>query len=610
VAIVGLGSTNLTVDGNKPVNYSRIFHITSGKVVTISGLTITNGDSSFAGFGGGIWNDHGVLTISNCTVSGNYAAASDSFGGGIFNDGSFVAGQTNTTLVIFNCTINDNYSSYAGGIYNLGGGNGGPGVGGNATVQVFNSTLSGNNGFHGGGGIYNESKLGWLGTSATVQLNHCTVKGNFCTYGIGAGIFNIGSQGGAAAVQINDSSVDENGPYFWVGGIENQASGLNCVVYEHVDGQDICVLQIAASATLTISNSSVARNSGGGIRSHGEQGAAALVKIVGSNINSNSASYQNPCGGIYNYSQSTLTLDGCSVSGNIGSGAIQNGGGTVKILNSTLSGNSANGAGGCIFNTSESSSAVSGGTVSITNSTLSGNSALNVNSCNCGGVGGAVYNDRGSSLRMMNCTLSGNSAESSVGGIYNTYGATLEMGNTILNTGVSGSSITNISATVISDGYNLSSDGGGGVLTNATDLINTNPMLGPLANNGGSTFTHGLLPGSPAINAGNPGFASPPDFDQRGSSHPRVVGGRIDIGAFEGQLQTAAALLSSPVYLLGNTFQCYVNGSSGINYVVQTSTNLASSNWVSLATNVLPFSFVDTNVINYSQRFYRAVSSP
>ena len=64
---------------------------------------------------------------------------------------------------------------------------------------------------------------------------------------------------------------------------------------------------------------------------------------------------------------------------------------------------------------------------------------------------------------------------------------------------------------------------------------NTDPLLGPLQDNGGPTFTHALLAGSPAIDAGDPAFVGPPDYDQRGIGFPRVVNGRIDIGAFEVQ---------------------------------------------------------------------------
>ena len=59
--------------------------------------------------------------------------------------------------------------------------------------------------------------------------------------------------------------------------------------------------------------------------------------------------------------------------------------------------------------------------------------------------------------------------------------------------------------------------------------ITTDPVLGALQNNGGRTFTHGLLTGSPAIDAGDPNFTPPPFTDQR--AYARVPNGRIDIGS-------------------------------------------------------------------------------
>jgi len=73
-------------------------------------------------------------------------------------------------------------------------------------------------------------------------------------------------------------------------------------------------------------------------------------------------------------------------------------------------------------------------------------------------------------------------------------------------------------------------------LNGSGDQISTDPMLGPLQNNGGPTLTHALLLRSPAIDAGDPNFTPPPSYDQRGSPFVRVFSGRIDIGSVEAQL--------------------------------------------------------------------------
>jgi hypothetical protein len=94
---------------------------------------------------------------------------------------------------------------------------------------------------------------------------------------------------------------------------------------------------------------------------------------------------------------------------------------------------------------------------------------------------------------------------------------------------------------VKSAGYNLIGTGSAASWFNQTGdhvgLSSTVLMLAPLANNGGPNRTHALLPGSAAIDAGQagviPGNGDIPEFDQRGFAYSRVVGGQIDIGAFE-----------------------------------------------------------------------------
>ncbi len=199
-------------------------------------------------------------------------------------------------------------------------------------------------------------------------------------------------------------------------------------------------------------------------------------------------------------------------------GGVGNFGG-MTIVGSTIHGNSA-GAGGGIENT---------GTLTISNSTVSGNTA----SRNTPGEGDGGGIDNTGLLTVTNSTVSGNSAGN--GNSIFVYTGTLDIGSSILTTGAPGANIVSEFGTVISHGYNLSSDDGGGFLNGAGDQANTDPLLGPLQDNGGPTFTHELLSGSPALDTGDPNFTPPPLFDQRGPGYDRVVDGRIDVGSFERQ---------------------------------------------------------------------------
>src|SRR5215211_1669507 len=155
--------------GVSPWYNSRVFYISPGKTVTISGLTILNGSAPDPNrWGGGIYNDHATLTLNNCTISGNMADAGS--GGGIYNEGW----GGSATLTINNCTISGNSAWPGGGIFNDQG-----------TVTITNSTLSGNSAYS-GGGIYN-----WQGS--TLTITNSTFSGNFCGTGFnahGGGILN------------------------------------------------------------------------------------------------------------------------------------------------------------------------------------------------------------------------------------------------------------------------------------------------------------------------------------------------------------------------------------------------------------------------------------
>jgi predicted outer membrane repeat protein len=296
-------------------------------------------------------------------------------------------------------------------------------------------------------------------------------------------------------------------------GIDNFGGGTvkNCVI------SGMSVAGIHNVSSLTVVNSNVSDNDGWGIYNITGEFGVVTATILSTTVSG------NPFGGVvaapsFFGGRAYITITDCTISGN--SGGIVGAATLLTVANSTISGNSAGTSGGGI--------SVSPGPVgvnldsSIVNSTISGNSA--------GTSGGGISTS--TTLRVANCTITGNSAPSG-GGIYNV--GSIEVSNTILNAGASGENIFNDGGTITSLGYNLSSDDGGGYLTGPGDQINTDPLIGPLQDNGGPTLTHALLPGSPAIDAGDPNFAPPPSNDQRDCHFDRVFNGRIDIGSFETQ---------------------------------------------------------------------------
>jgi len=306
------------------------------------------------------------------------------------------------------------------------------------------------------------------------------------------------------------------------GGIYNDHAMLtlsNCVVTGnsgggiHNDGTNI-----VGHATLQINNSLITNNSGGGIYNDAIQAGTATLVITYSTLSNNSGDAINNDGWSCLFCGNGTTSVQITNSSIVGNGnaiysdtGLQNCGGdcpvTISITNSTISGN-----GGGVRNSTQSDAVVS-------NSTISNN-------------GFGIYNDSGAiAASVYNTTMSNNGVE-----IQN-FNAPIvvTISNTIFNVSPGGHSILNDFGTVTSDGYNVTSDDGGGYLNGPGDQINTDPMLGPLQDNGGPTLTHALLRGSPAINAGDPNFTPPPLYDQRGPGFDRVRNGRLDIGSFEVQ---------------------------------------------------------------------------
>ncbi len=285
------------------------------------------------------------------------------------------------------------------------------------------------------------------------------------------------------------------------------------------------------SGHLTLSNSNVIENSssndGGGVFSNG------ILTVVNTTISGNISGANG--GGIYS-SGSAVTLINSTVQENSstnGGGGVLSRIGTVKLSNSTVSNNSSTfGYGGGID--------ISDGILQISNSTVSNNrvdSKLSVN-------GGGILLYRGNAT-ITNSTVTNNSVGGTVGaGGISRVSGTLILKNTIVAGNINNSIVPDISGNgFVSEGYNLIGNVGSVSTFNQTgdqvgnSSLPLNPLLGPLQDNGGQNFTHALLAGSSAINAGRDALAvdsnnDPLTTDQRGIGFPRFVD-RVDIGAFE-----------------------------------------------------------------------------
>jgi hypothetical protein len=269
------------------------------------------------------------------------------------------------------------------------------------------------------------------------------------------------------------------------------------------------VLEVAPKAKLDLRSLTVSDGSnivGGAIFN------AGTLKVTNSTFSGNRATTG---GAIEN--AGTLEVTNSTFFGNTatGGGAIENaGGGTLKVTNSTFSGNRAT-TGGAIENA---------GTLEVTNSTFFGNTATG---------GGAIRNGGVGTVEVINSTFSGNTATSG-GALLNGESSSMTLGNTIVANSTFGGNCSFEFGNPITDGgYNIDDDGTCGFTQATGSLPDTNPLLDPagLADNGGPTLTIALQPESPAVDLVGQEACPPPKTDQRGVERPQ--GEACDSGSFE-----------------------------------------------------------------------------
>jgi LPXTG-site transpeptidase (sortase) family protein len=526
LTITGPDMEELTISGDFN---RRVFIIPDDDYdVTISDLTIANGRARI-GSGGGIYNlSTGEVHLLHVTFRANSALYG---GGGMLNGGSSptltdvnfilniarvrgggMLNRNNSAPTLTNVTFAYNWArtENGGGMYNNWGSS--PIL----TDVTFTNNQAGDGDYASGGGMYNN----W---GSSPSLTEVTFNGNAAHYG--GGMYNNNNSSPTLTdvefIQNHASVSDYDGKG---GGMYNEGSSptLIGVTFRSNDaefGAGGGMYNEGSSPSLTdvtFDSNYSGEDHGGGMYNQASSPSLTEVTFHTNYANGNG-------GGMYNVSSSP-TLTGVTFSSNTAEydgGGMYNASSNSTLEKVTFNNNRASySRGGGMFNSSSSPT--------LTNVTFSGNTAT--------GDGGGMYNDPSSNPLLIHVTLSGNSADRG-GGMYTGQPAnTPSLRNTIL-AGNSAGEGPDCWGDINSAGYNLIGDASGCIFTaQASDQVGVDPLLAPLADNGGETLTRALLTGSPALDwipTGANGCGTAVTSDQRGEDRPYPAGGSCDIGAYE-----------------------------------------------------------------------------
>ena len=396
-------------------------------------------------------------------------------------------------------------------------------------LNITGLVITGGRTSESGGGIFSSSPSELVISSSLIRGN--SVHGSVFSDG-GGGVLSSSNLQLVDSEVSNNSVVVTNGGSFGGGGVRTLFGNVSLV---RSVVQDNTVATAGAERFGT--------PEGGGVFSSGGMTFSGFgsVELIGSTVIGNSVSGSGTFafGGGISVKFATVSVVDSTVSRNSVSGATATGGTTVGgggidgfgssayVVNSTISLNSLSGrigSGGAFF--------ADGDEVTVLNSTIVGNSVTASGGVFSQGLGGGVSvgsNSNGSdpTTTIRNSIVAGNIDDGSAPDLRHASDAPLLIENSLIGVG------ENLDGIVVDVGNQI------GSFASPID-----PLIALLADNGGPTLSHALLPGSPAIDAGDPMFdVNGPDgivgteddvlFDQRGLGFDRVLGGRVDIGAFE-----------------------------------------------------------------------------
>jgi len=405
------------------------------------------------------------------------------------------------------------------------------------TVSISGLTMTDGSSVNGSGGAI-------FSRHSDLTLSGVIITGN-TTGGSGGGLYSgdYTNAYGGAPVTIIDSEISDNTSTYGGGGLKFYQLGDVTITNTVISGNTSSGgsgggAEFYQVGNVSIENSTVSGNSsfysGGGVK----VSYAGNVSIANSSFRSNETLYYAGGGGAYIRYVGDVTIDSTTFDQNEATG---DGGGlyatntdSFTMTNSTVSGNNAVDGAGLELGYN--------GNVLIANSTI----ANNVGAQN-DGDGGALYSNGSSGdMRIVFCTISGNSTKNDTVKLSNLNGYGVEITGTIIsdNTTIEGSGVQAVDLNLIGSASGtltnslfMGSTLGGSFTDGGGNVHGVSAQLGALADNGGATFTMEPADGSPVIDVGPlswTAFAGD-GFDQRATPYVRVSNGRADIGAFEVQ---------------------------------------------------------------------------
>lgn len=571
-SVANLTLDRCTIFGNTAIGGAGLELSGEGANCMLRNCTIAG---NTAVFGGGIFNSEGALSLTHCTVTENIGTGGSGglvLGGGTATlSSSIVAanfgtadpdlGGAGSTLTTTRCLIGNNSGNYGSGSL----AEGLPNSDGNYVgypLEPIDPQLAPLSNYGGlthtmpplvGSLAINPTGGATTSTLPTDQRGFPRVVDGKTPNGAGAAIADIGAVEAGPVTLVTDSG--------------NSGAGTlrDAFSIATAPGARILFRLPSASSVITLTGGEIFVDPGRTIFVDASSSLVTLDGNVGSEpdpirpgslfIPRGVTVSGNNSSRVFNNNQPTSNVALYRVKVNAGNSTSHGGGiyssGKLTLVNSTISGCVATGRGGALF---------SFGDATLIQSTVSGNQS--------GDIGGGIHNE-GASLVLRNSTVSGNTATSWGGGIFNFTAITLLNSTVANNTGTSGGGIrtqngsVDLENTIIAGNTATSSEpdlsqsaantfttaGGNFIGSNSGvtaafaagspnangDFVGTssaplNPLLGPLANNGGPTQTMAFLGDSPAIDAGVVSVRTP-ITDQRG--HTRILAGGMDIGAYE-----------------------------------------------------------------------------